>query len=241
MVKPHGHLNYIWLKHFVILYPFYLFMEQYVYNSNYLATFLLSFFLFILQVYWVHEILNVCMRVIKLSLSFFQHYLVLLYIYPTLPSQEGCDKRCSKNNVWWSNKLINELMKLNSNQSKCDPRSSVHFCYRLTRLLRISTIKLFLKLFLKSVSISPLEPDIFIISMCPDTSNNNFRWIWDRKNMMDLAKSHIPTQWIAAETSLQHVAEHYHPSKMWPSIIIKPSYNLQNQFSKRSDGKLTEQ
>ena len=48
---------------------------------------------------------------------------------------------------------------------------------------------------------------------------------------MDVAKSHIPSWWASAVTSWQHVAEHYHDTKLWPSLNTLKKVNASLLFS----------
>ena len=43
--------------------------------------------------------------------------------------------------------------------------------------------------------------------------------------MVDVVKSHIPSQWHSVVSAWQQVAEHCHRDNMWPSIILKQNFN----------------
>ena len=46
----------------------------------------------------------------------------------------------------------------------------------------------------------------------------------DQKNVGDVTKSHIPSQWASAVSSQQYVAEHCDPDNMCSSIDMKQNY-----------------
>ena len=42
---------------------------------------------------------------------------------------------------------------------------------------------------------------------------NGCRWVRDQGNMVDVAKSHIQSQWVSTVSSKQHVSEYCHHAK----------------------------
>ena len=81
--------------------------------------------------------------------------------------------------------------------------------------------------------------ECFLAWKCPDAWKNGSQWVRDPENMVDVAKSYIPSQWASAVSSGQHVAKYCHETKLWPNLKNKcitfffiGAYNLQNQILK---------
>ena len=49
---------------------------------------------------------------------------------------------------------------------------------------------------------------------------NDSLWTRDQENMVDVAESHIPSQWVSVVSSRHNVVKHYHETKFWTNLNI---------------------
>ena len=57
------------------------------------------------------------------------------------------------------------------------------------------------KKYLNAVSTLPVEQNVFGEKKCLNALKNGIQWVIDQKNMVDVFKTHFPSQWASAMSS----------------------------------------